>query len=189
MAELLHETKLPQALQALCEKLNKYIQEKQEEERIATEQAAIVCSQYWKPLIYYDDDYDEYSIQVIEFLKKSPIAITPVLPTIEPEDSLRIVEANFDPEEDIHLTKKLLTNDSSPRPPKELNSEILDGVIESFSPSSILVEDSDSLMEEIDIFVALDDSIPPGMKNDDYDSKGDVCFLEELLNDYSISIL
>nr|GFC92049.1 hypothetical protein [Tanacetum cinerariifolium] len=156
-------------------------------------------------------------------------AITPVLPTIEPEDSLsmrdehlstipekvskkviessvknhvlilseskdltdyeRIVEANFDPEEDIHLTKKLLTNDSSPRPPKELNSEILDGVIESFSPSSILVEDSDSLMEEIDIFVALDDSIPPGMKNDDYDSEGDVRFLEELLNDYSISIL
>ncbi|GJV03496.1 integrase, catalytic region, zinc finger, CCHC-type containing protein [Tanacetum coccineum] len=73
MAELLLEVKLPQALQALCEKLNKYVQEKQEEKNIAEEQAAKVSSQYWKPPIYYDDDDDdeEYSIQVSEFFKKS----------------------------------------------------------------------------------------------------------------------
>ncbi|GKB60093.1 hypothetical protein Tco_0916279 [Tanacetum coccineum] len=90
MAELLLEAKLPQALQALCEKLNKYVQEKQEEKNIAEEQAAKVSSQYWKPPIYYDDDDDdeEYSIQVSEFYKNSPIAITPVLPTVEAEDSL-----------------------------------------------------------------------------------------------------
>ncbi|GKC18892.1 hypothetical protein Tco_1021042 [Tanacetum coccineum] len=43
-----------------------------------------------KPSIYYDDDDDdeEYSIQVSEFYKNSPIAITPVLPTVEPVDSL-----------------------------------------------------------------------------------------------------
>nr|GEX62516.1 hypothetical protein [Tanacetum cinerariifolium] len=100
----------------------------------------------------------------------------------------RIVEADFDPEEDIRLGEKLLNNDSSPRPPEELNSKIPDAIIESFSPSPILVEDSDSLMEEIDIFLALDDSIPPGMENDDYDSKGDVLFLEGLLNNDSISL-
>ncbi|GJZ94579.1 hypothetical protein Tco_0666782 [Tanacetum coccineum] len=65
---------------------------------------------------------------------------------------------------------------------------IPDAIIESFSPSPIPVEYSDSLMEEIDIFLAPDDSIPPGIENDDYDSKGDVLFLEELLNDGSISL-
>ncbi|GJW97099.1 hypothetical protein Tco_0178907 [Tanacetum coccineum] len=91
-------------------------------------------------------------------------------------------------EDDIRLVEKLLYDNSSPRPPEELNSEIPDAIIESFSPSPIPVEDSDSLMEEIDIFLAPDDSIPPGIENDDYDSEGDVLFLEELLNDDSISL-
>ncbi|GJV08460.1 hypothetical protein Tco_1346116 [Tanacetum coccineum] len=43
-------------------------------------------------------------------------------------------------------------------------------------------------MEEIDIFLAPDDSIPPGIENGDYDSERDVLFLEELLNNYSISL-
>ncbi|GJW59734.1 hypothetical protein Tco_0109069 [Tanacetum coccineum] len=99
-----------------------------------------------------------------------------------------IDEADFDPEDDIRLVKKLLYDNSSLRPPKEFNSEIPDAIIESFSPSPIPVEDRDSLMEEIDIFIALDDSMPPGIENDDYDSEGDVLFLEKLLNDYSISL-
>ncbi|GKC84274.1 hypothetical protein Tco_1139991 [Tanacetum coccineum] len=37
---------------------------------------------------------------------------------------------------------------SLPRPPKESNFEIFDATIESLSPSPILIEDSDSLMEE-----------------------------------------
>ncbi|GJZ44454.1 hypothetical protein Tco_0591709 [Tanacetum coccineum] len=44
---------------------------------------------------------------------------------------------------------------------------------ESFSPSPIPVVDSDSLMEEIDIFLDGDDSIPPGIENDDFDSEDD----------------
>ncbi|GKE77580.1 hypothetical protein Tco_1543700 [Tanacetum coccineum] len=44
-------------------------------------------------------------------------------------------------------------------------------------------------MEEIDIFLAPDDSIPPGIENDDYDLEGDVLFLKELLNNDSISLL
>ncbi|GJS43953.1 hypothetical protein Tco_0568996 [Tanacetum coccineum] len=40
------------------------------------------------------------------------------------------------------------------------------------SPPPIPVEDSDSLMEEIDLFLASDDSMPPGIEIDDYDSKG-----------------
>ncbi|GJZ93981.1 hypothetical protein Tco_0666184 [Tanacetum coccineum] len=102
--------------------------------------------------------------------------------------SPEIDEADFDPEEEIRLVEKLLYDNSSPRPPEELNSENSDAVIESFSPSPIPVEDSDSLMEEIDIFLAPDDSIPPGIENDDYDSEGDILFLEELLSNDSLSL-
>ncbi|GJY82766.1 hypothetical protein Tco_0496142 [Tanacetum coccineum] len=89
-----------------------------------------------------------------------------------------IAETNFDPKEDISLIKKLLYDNSSPRPPKELNSEISNAMIETFSSSPILVKDSDSLMEEIDIFLVVDDSIPPGIDSDGYDSEEDNLFLE-----------
>ncbi|GJX97307.1 hypothetical protein Tco_0353105 [Tanacetum coccineum] len=86
--------------------------------------------------------------------------------------SLEIDNSNFDPEGEIRLIEKLLYDNSSPRPPENLS-------IESFSPSPIPVEDSDSLMEEIDIFLTSDDSTPPGVESD-YDSEGDIFFLEEL---------
>nr|GEW35787.1 hypothetical protein [Tanacetum cinerariifolium] len=70
----------------------------------------------------------------------------------------------------------------------QFNSKNSDAVIESFSPSPIPVEGSESLMKEIDIFLTLDDSIPSGIKNDDYDSKGDILFLEELLSNESTSL-
>ncbi|GJV90638.1 hypothetical protein Tco_1538451 [Tanacetum coccineum] len=47
---------------------------------------------------------------------------------------------NLDPEGEIHLVKRLLYDNSSPRPPEELNVE---NSIESFSPSPIPVEDSE----------------------------------------------
>ncbi|GJS29191.1 hypothetical protein Tco_0489811 [Tanacetum coccineum] len=74
---------------------------------------------------------------------------------------------------------------SLPRPPEESNSEYSDATIESLFPPPIPVEDSDSLMEEIDLFLASDDSMPPGIEIDDYDSEGDIRFLEELLSNDS----
>ncbi|GJZ41087.1 hypothetical protein Tco_0587973 [Tanacetum coccineum] len=97
-----------------------------------------------------------------------------------------INKANFDPEEEIRLIEELLYDNSSPRPLEESNSKISDATIESFSPSPIPVEDSDFLMEEIDLFLNLNDSIPPGIENDDYDSEGDIIFLEELLSNDSL---
>ncbi|GKE69811.1 hypothetical protein Tco_1527883, partial [Tanacetum coccineum] len=96
-----------------------------------------------------------------------------------------IEKADFDLEEEIRLVENLSYDNSSPRPPEKLNLEIADTIIESPSPSLIPVEDSDSLMEEINIFLASDDSMPPGIENDDYDSEGDICFLKELLNNDS----
>ncbi|GJS51200.1 hypothetical protein Tco_0624562 [Tanacetum coccineum] len=75
---------------------------------------------------------------------------------------LGINEADFDPEEEIRLVEKLLYENSSPRPPKEFNSENSDAIIESFSPSPI--------------------------PNDGYDSEGDILFLEELLSNDSPSL-
>nr|GFD25120.1 hypothetical protein [Tanacetum cinerariifolium] len=72
-----------------------------------------------------------------------------------------IDEFDCDFEEDIRLIEKLLYDNSSPRPPKEFVSANFDAAIESFSPSSILVKDSDSLMEEINLFCTPDYPMPP----------------------------
>nr|GEV63454.1 C2 calcium/lipid-binding domain, CaLB [Tanacetum cinerariifolium] len=45
---------------------------------------------------------------------------------------------------------------------------------------------NDSLLEEADLFLASDNSIPPGIENFADDSEGDIRFLEELLIDDSI---
>nr|GFC42950.1 hypothetical protein [Tanacetum cinerariifolium] len=54
-----------------------------------------------------------------------------------------IDETDYDFEEDIRLIEKLLYDNSSPRPPKEFVSANSDAKIKSFSPSPILVKDSD----------------------------------------------
>ncbi|GJW96499.1 hypothetical protein Tco_0178307 [Tanacetum coccineum] len=269
----------PEDIQELLHKLLKDLQ------IISEELAEYINSLSWNCPAFYDDD-DEYTIQYREYLENSSNAITPDLPTEEPDNSLicddfttfsnplfdsdddfsscddesfsdedvpkenfkiysnplfdeeiisskidphhfnaesdliesllnrdiltvsypktdslfeefsgelahidlipsGINEADFDPEEEIRLIGELLYDNSSSRPPEEHNSEISDAIIESFSP--IPVEDSDSLREEIDIVLALDDSIPPGIENDNYDSEGDDLFLEELLNNDYVS--
>nr|GFC36078.1 hypothetical protein [Tanacetum cinerariifolium] len=82
-----------------------------------------------------------------------------------------IKEADFDLEEGI-----------------QLNAEITDMILDSLSPFHIPVEDSDSQIEEIDLFLATDDLMSPGIENDDYDSEGDVHILKELLSDDPFSL-
>nr|GEX38762.1 hypothetical protein [Tanacetum cinerariifolium] len=87
-----------------------------------------------------------------------------------------IKESDFDLEEELRLIENLLYDNSSLRPLEELNAEIADTILESLSLFLILVEDSDSQMEEIDLFLATDDLMPPSIKNDDYDSERDIHF-------------
>nr|GEX15227.1 hypothetical protein [Tanacetum cinerariifolium] len=119
-----------------------------------------------------DSLLDEFAGELI-FLKSIPQGID---------------EADCDHEEEICLIKKLLYDNSSPRPPKEFNSKNSDAVIESFSPSPIPVNDSNSLMEEIDLSLTPDDSMPSGIENDDHDSEGDILILEEFLSNDSLSL-
>nr|GEV85709.1 hypothetical protein [Tanacetum cinerariifolium] len=127
----------------------------------------------------------------------------------------KITESDFDFEEEIRLIENLLYDNSSPRPPKELNAEIADTIVESILSLPIPIQDGDSqreeidivtetddvlppsvekdddstngpLLEETDLFIASDNSIPPGIENIANNSEGDIHFQEELLIDDSI---
>nr|GEY80618.1 pre-mRNA splicing Prp18-interacting factor [Tanacetum cinerariifolium] len=87
-------------------------------------------------------------------------------------------------EEYICLMEKLLTINSFPHPLENFHM-----IIETLPTSPIPVEDSDSLREEMDIFTSTDDLMPPGIESDDYDSKGEIHFLKELLSNDSILFL
>ncbi|GKA27975.1 hypothetical protein Tco_0714143 [Tanacetum coccineum] len=79
---------------------------------------------------------------------------------------------NREHEEYISLLERLLYDNLSPRPPNFFHANP-NTIIESLLTFPIPVEDSDSLREEIDIFSGPDDSIPPGIESDDFDSEDD----------------
>nr|GEW58118.1 hypothetical protein [Tanacetum cinerariifolium] len=101
---------------------------------------------------------------------------------------LGIDEADCDHEEEIRVIEKLLYDNSSPRPPKDFIFENSDTAIESFSPSPIPVEDSDSFRDETDLSLTPDDSMPLGIEDDGCDSEGDMLILKELLSNDSLSL-
>nr|GFA67581.1 hypothetical protein [Tanacetum cinerariifolium] len=100
----------------------------------------------------------------------------------------RIDETDCHPKEETHFTKRLLYDNLSPRLLEEIVSDNSDADIESFSPYPILIEDSNPLIEEIDLSLPLDDPMAPSIEEDDYDSKRDIPIFEELLDNYSLSL-
>nr|GEW38492.1 hypothetical protein [Tanacetum cinerariifolium] len=88
-----------------------------------------------------------------------------------------IDETDCDPEKETHFIKILFYDNSSPCPPKEFVFENSNAAIESFSPSPILVEGNDSLIEEIDLSFTPDYPMPPSIEEADYDSKRDILFI------------
>nr|GEV09341.1 hypothetical protein [Tanacetum cinerariifolium] len=100
----------------------------------------------------------------------------------------RIDDTDCHPENEIRLIERLLYDNSYPRPSEEFVSDNSDVDIESFSPSPIPDEDSDFYMEEIDLSFNPDDSMPPGIEDDDDDSEGDTLSLERLLHDDPIPL-
>nr|GEW34092.1 hypothetical protein [Tanacetum cinerariifolium] len=99
-----------------------------------------------------------------------------------------IDETDYHPKKETRFTKRLLYDNSSPRPPKEIVSDNSNADIESFSPSPIPNEDSGSHIEEIDLPFTPDDPMPSGIEEEDYDSGRDILILEELLDNYSLSL-
>nr|GEW97376.1 hypothetical protein [Tanacetum cinerariifolium] len=101
------------------------------------------------------------------------------LPTsIADEERIRREHAEY-----ISLMERLFTINPCPRPMENYNT-----IVETLPTSPILIEDNDSQREEIDIFIGTDELLPPSIESDDYDSEGEIHFLEELLVDDSISL-
>nr|GEV24786.1 hypothetical protein [Tanacetum cinerariifolium] len=99
-----------------------------------------------------------------------------------------INETDCYPEEGTYFIKRLLYDNSPSRPPEEFVFDNSDTEIKSFSPSPIPVEDSDSLMEEIDLSFTLDYPMPPGIKDDHYDSERDILILKDLRSNDTLSL-
>nr|GEV18358.1 hypothetical protein [Tanacetum cinerariifolium] len=107
-----------------------------------------------------------------------------LLKSVPPE----IDETDCYPEKETHFIKRLLYDNSSSRPPEEFVSENFNVEIESFSPSPIPIEDSDSLIEETDLSFTLDYPMPSSIKGDNYDSERDILISEDLLSNDSLSL-
>nr|GFA75424.1 hypothetical protein [Tanacetum cinerariifolium] len=144
-----------------------------------------------------DDDIlsDEDAFEDIEYVEAS--LLDPEIVNVEEEnESDNSLSDNFSPEFETfcdhmeetrsdtttHANDSLLEYDSFCFE-IELDQERLINVVQNdiFDDSS-----NDPLLEEVDLFLAFDNSIPPGIDNIADDSKGDIRFLEELPIDDSI---
>ncbi|GJW27893.1 hypothetical protein Tco_0044768 [Tanacetum coccineum] len=177
---------------SICDMVGQIMQKKEEEKRIAEEQAA--KDQYWKIPICYDDD-EEYTI-----------AITPDLPTKEPEYSLSMGDEHLDaiPEKESDELIKSSVENLVPIPsesevtsdkekiitpkidPHYFNAE--SNLIESLLNHDILVDSSpkfDFLLEEFFGELAHINPIPPGIEKADFDLEEETRLIENLLYDIS----
>ncbi|GJU45275.1 hypothetical protein Tco_1202541 [Tanacetum coccineum] len=134
---------------------------------------------------YDDDDYEESTIPLNEIFSQIPpsIAITPVLPTLEPEDSLIMGDENLStiPEKESDKFIKSSVEDLVPIPSESEETSGSDITLlfdanedEYFNPGGKI--------DEIDAF--LDMEISTNIENGYHDSEGDIIYLESFfIND------
>ncbi|GJZ75686.1 hypothetical protein Tco_0640151 [Tanacetum coccineum] len=83
---------------SICDMVGQYMQKKEEEKRIAEDQAA--KDRYWKiPICYDDEDDEESSIPLKDIIISGLppcVAVTPILLTEEPVDSLIMEDEHLD---------------------------------------------------------------------------------------------
>nr|GEV78192.1 putative reverse transcriptase domain-containing protein [Tanacetum cinerariifolium]GEV78206.1 putative reverse transcriptase domain-containing protein [Tanacetum cinerariifolium] len=143
------------------------------------------------PLSYDDDAGEESSIPLSDIIIfKLPLCIE-ITPVVSTKDSLIMGDEHLDTISEkvsnkfIKSSVENLVPNLSESEDEQFIFENSDVAIKSFSPSPIPVEDSDSLRYEIDLSLTPDDLMPPGIEDDDYDSKGGILILEELLSNDS----
>nr|GFA99555.1 hypothetical protein [Tanacetum cinerariifolium] len=132
------------------------------------------------------DDKSCSDEDVLEKIVSKPLCEEEIIPmeSLRTHDSSLSISSKIDSLLDEF---KLLYDNSSPRPPEEIVSANSDASIESFSPSPILVKDSDSFMEEIDLFCTPDYPMPPGIVDKDYDSERDILIPKDLPSNNTLS--
>nr|GEW61666.1 hypothetical protein [Tanacetum cinerariifolium] len=168
------------SLTSFCEMTCQIVQKKLEEKQIEEEQTAKAQNQKL-PVCYNDDDDEEESNSLKDNIISEFPLCSAVIPN-EPVNSLSMRDEHLDtiPATESDEFIKSCVENLVPNPKAK-------GKGESFSPSPILNEDSDSFMEEIDLFLTPDDPMPPSIE-DDEDSEGDILFLERLIHDDPIPL-
>ncbi|GKB06908.1 reverse transcriptase domain-containing protein [Tanacetum coccineum] len=181
---------------------NKYVQEEQGVQKEQEEQAAQSFTPYWNFPMIYDDD-DEYTIQYKEYLENSSNAITPDLPSEEPDNSLSMGDEHLDtiPETESDEVIKSSVEDLVPIPSE--SEGIFDNTcdvpscdkkhfdVESALMESFLNRDTsivyslkiDSLFEEFASELAHINPIPPGIHEADFDPKEDIRLNDQMFYD------
>ncbi|GKF10488.1 hypothetical protein Tco_0048414, partial [Tanacetum coccineum] len=153
---------------SMCDMVGQFIQKKEEEKRIEEEQAA--KDRYWKILVCYNDDDDEESsipLKDIIIAGLPPcVAITPVLFTKEPIDSLIMEDGHLDT---IPKTESDELIKSSVKDLVQIPSESKDSFEEITSAKVDQIDDE--VLESIDL-------IPPGI--DSFDAESNL--IESLLH-------
>nr|GEX65016.1 hypothetical protein [Tanacetum cinerariifolium] len=142
----------------------------------------------WKLLVCYDNaDDEERSNSLQDNIIFGLLPCSTITPN-EPVDSLSMGDEHLDtvPAMESNEFIKSCVENLVPNPKFVYDNS--DADIESFSPSPIPVEDSDSRMEEIDLSFNPDDPMPPSIKDDDHDSERDIPILEGLLDNFSLSL-
>nr|GEV13593.1 hypothetical protein [Tanacetum cinerariifolium] len=157
-------------------------------------------SRCFNSFFYHDDDYEESTFHLNETISQIPssIAITPVLPTMEPEDSL-IMEGNsvtfsnplFDSNDDFTSSDdESLSDEDVPEDKVLENIENKDSYDYNLDEPNLLVTpfsdtnedecfDPGGDIDEIDAFLEID--ISADIKEGYYDSERDIIYLENLL--------
>ncbi|GJZ86397.1 hypothetical protein Tco_0658007 [Tanacetum coccineum] len=166
---------------SICDMVGQYMQKKEEDKRIAEDQAA--KDRYWKiPICYDDDDDEESSIPLKDIIISGLppcVAITPVLLTEEPVDSLIMEDEHLDiiPEtESDEFIKSSVEN---------LIQNPSEGEIISVKIDASIISMIDSLLKQFSGELAHNDLIPPGINEADFDLEEDIRFIERLLYDNS----
>nr|GEW40937.1 hypothetical protein [Tanacetum cinerariifolium] len=159
-----------------------------------------ICDDHFEILSDSNDDdisSNDDAFEDIEYVEAS-------LPVLElaslEEENVEEEEFNLEDIQDVVLREKLLSINRLIANIKSLNDNPTPDRMLNYSASFPIFEESDnSLLDnsspefktfsdhtketssEVDLFLASDNSIPPGIENFDYDSEGDIHFLEELL--------
>ncbi|GKC88868.1 hypothetical protein Tco_1149517, partial [Tanacetum coccineum] len=139
----------------------------------------INCPSWNRPLFYFDDDDDEYTV-----IWRRPKAITPDEPSEEPEDPLIMGEEELStiPEKDKSSVEDLVP---IPSGSKGFSDDICDN--DHFDAESLLSQDIPITSPKIDFlseeFAGELAPIPPGMDEDEFDEEEDDCYDDDTSSD------
>nr|GEW58060.1 hypothetical protein [Tanacetum cinerariifolium] len=142
-----------------------------------------------------DTSSDEDAFEDIEYVEASELV------SLEEENDVYQEEKEIDLEDILQIqdrsyeeTRSGSTTAHANNSPPEYDSFCFEIEPDQGRLTSVVMNDisdnstNDPLLEEVDLVLVLDNSIPSGIENFDYDSKGDIYFFEELLSNDSLPL-